>query len=132
MFCPKCGYEIKEEDRFCPNCGAHIIDGKVADSPNAHKSYYAKAAYDEKEKENGLISLICGIASLVVPYLNLVLAIIALVFARRCNVDENNFAKAGKITGIIGLVLSILVIFLTIVWVVMFVVGAIAGAGGGY
>lgn len=129
MFCPNCGHEMKDDEKYCSNCGAHIVDGKAVNKADAYTAYNASRAVNEKEKETGLISMICGIASLVVPYINLILAIIALIFAGRCNVDSNNFAKIGKITAIIGLVLSILIILFTILWVVLVVAGVIRGSG---
>jgi len=62
-------------------------------------------------------SLVLGILSLIIPYISTVLGILAIVFYKHSTKDGK--AKAGLITGIIGLVVSILI------WAVLFlVVGA--------
>lgn len=133
MFCPNCGHEMKDDEKYCSNCGAHVENGKAVNRNNVYTSYNAGRAMNEKEKEYGLVAMICGIASLVIPYVNIILAVVALIFAGRCQVDSNNFAKIGKITAIIGLILSIITILVTILWIVLLAVGLIKGPsyGGG-
>lgn len=63
----------------------------------------------------------CGIVSLILCWwwgCGLIPAIIALILHGVCtkNASENQFSKTGKITGIIGLILSILSF---IIWLVV-------------
>lgn len=65
----------------------------------------------------------CGIASLILCWYwgcGLIPAIIALILHGSATKDhaENQFTKAGKITGIIGLILSILC---AIIWVLVMI-----------
>ena len=83
MFCPNCGHEIKINETFCSNCGAKIVNGKaVFDKPKP-----ATVVHAEQDKENAIVSLVCGIASLIIPYLNIVLGIVAIVFAKKVEVN---------------------------------------------
>jgi len=78
--------------------------------------------------------MVCGICSIVFCWgyaiVPVALAIIALILSSQALKItpagvKNNFAKAGKITGIIGLILGILYFVLIIV-----VIGAVIGAAG--
>lgn len=119
MFCPNCGHEIKINETFCSNCGAKIVNGKaVFDKPKP-----ATVVHAEQDKENAIVSLVCGIASLIIPYLNIVLGIVAIVFAKKVEVNTN-FSKAGRTTGICGIVLGSLYIILSIVWIVLVIMAS--------
>lgn len=119
MFCPNCGHEIKINETFCSNCGAKIENGKaVFDKPKPTTSVHA-----EQDKEYAIVSLVCGIASLIIPYLNIVLGIIAIVFAKKVKVNTN-FSSAGRTTGICGIVLGSLYIILSIVWIVLVIMAS--------
>lgn len=108
MYCPNCGREIKEETPFCPNCGFPF-----------HEDQSLKTSKKAKEasQENGIIALSCGVLSIVLPYLNLILGILGIYFGGKSK--ENDLGRAGKVTGIIGLVIAILEIIATIVLIVL-------------
>ncbi len=75
---------------------------------------------EEKVSAKAILSMIFGIVSLGG---GIIFSILALVFAKSGNVNAkcSGFCKAGKITGIIGLVTGTLLIILIIV-------GAASGA----
>lgn len=118
MFCPNCGHEIKINETFCSNCGAKIVNGKaVFDNPKPTTSVHA-----EQDKDNAIISMVCGILSLIIPYLDIVLGVVAVVFAKKVTINTN-FSKAGRVTGICGIVLGSLYVLLTIAWIVLIIIG---------
>lgn len=86
-----------------------------------------------KKKENntwGLWSLILGIASIVFCWfslLGIISGILAIVFSiKQEKISKNRNAKVGKITGIIGLILSI--IYLTVM-VTILLLGSVVSTG---
>ena len=63
-YCPKCGAEVSEEDKYCVRCGAPL---KVSEGrPRHYKEKYEKREKEEKEEkyekreEDGKISSIIG------------------------------------------------------------------------
>lgn len=69
----------------------------------------------QNTKTKAIISLVCGIVSIVLPWfgwgcvLSLAAGIVALILAvktRKLNDENKGMATAGLITGIIGIVLS--------------------------
>ena len=83
----------------------------------------------ETTKNNQIVALVLGIASIVLSEcygLGLIPAIISLVLGGQCKKEgvQNTFTKVGKITGIIGLILSI------VVGAIMIIAVAIVGAAG--
>lgn len=75
-----------------------------------------KEGKKESSNENnfGLASVVLGIVSLF-SFGGLILGIIALVFAKKQEkVHANKWSKAGKILGIIGIILGILLIIFNI------------------
>lgn len=67
-----------------------------------------------KKEENGLISMICGILGLLFMGLfpfSPALGIAAVVLANKStNPEEESYKKVGKITGIISIVMSVLLL----------------------
>lgn len=65
----------------------------------------------------GVASVVLGILSIIFASFNgLILSVIALIFAnKQRKINANKWSKAGKILGIIGLVISIALIVLIIV-----------------
>lgn len=103
MFCPNCGKEVEEGVTYCPNCG--------------HALSSASKKQKEASSENGIIAVSCGVLSIILPYLNLILGILGIYFGNKSK--DSDLGRAGKITGIIGLVLSILEILVTILLFVL-------------
>ena len=69
-----------------------------------------------KKEENGLISMICGILGLLFMGLfpfSPALGIAAVVLANKStNPEEESYKKVGKITGIISIIMSVLLLLL--------------------
>ena len=73
-FCPKCGNSIGANDKFCPVCGEKLqndqpgeVEVKPVSSNEPHQYQYQASGVDtredKKKKDNGTISLVCGIFS---------------------------------------------------------------------
>ena len=83
----------------------------------------------EQSKGKSIACMVCGIASIVlceVYGFGLIPAIVSLVLGAQCKKEgvQNTFTKVGKITGIIGLIMSI------ILGVIMIIVAVAAAATG--
>lgn len=74
-----------------------------------------------KNKESlGVASMVCGIISIVLfwfPYLSIPCGIVAIVLSRKCAKYgvKSSSVTAGLVTGIIGLVLSFIVLVFAVV-----------------
>jgi len=64
----------------------------------------------------GVASLVCGILGIVIPYIGLILGILAIVFSRKQKkIQPNGLATAGFVLGIIGVVIyTVLFLFMII------------------
>lgn len=134
-FCSNCGAELTEGTAFCPNCGAGQVRTFGADEPVAVAAepevLPAEPVYQEpvdqapvyqpqaepavlptSAKILGLISMICGLLSLVSCYVGFAYSIPALILAniasKKAPGIPNGKAKVGKITAIIGIVVSVI------------------------
>lgn len=139
-FCSNCGTELTEGTAFCPNCGAGQVRTFGAEEPTAvvpepevipAEPVYQAPVYQEpvyqppvyqapaepatlpkSAKILGLISMICGLLSLISCHVGFMYSIPALILAsiasKKAPGVPNAKAKVGKITGIIGIVLSVI------------------------
>jgi hypothetical protein len=139
-FCSNCGAELTEGTAFCPNCGAGQVRTFGADEPVAvaaepevlpAEPVYQAPVYQEpvyqapvyqpqaepavlptSAKILGLISMICGLLSLVSCYVGFAYSIPALILSsiasKKAPGIPNGKAKVGKITAIIGIVISVI------------------------
>jgi hypothetical protein len=139
-FCSNCGAELTEGTAFCPNCGAGQVRTFGADEPVAvaaepevlpaepvyqepvyqapvdqapvYQSQAEPAVLPTSAKILGLISMICGLVSLVSCYVGFMYSIPALILAniasKKAPGIPNGKAKVGKITAIIGIVVSVI------------------------
>ena len=136
-FCSNCGAELTEGTAFCPNCGAGQVRTFGAEEPvavagettvlcgettvlTAEPVYQAPVYQPQVEpavlptsaKILGLISMICGLVSLVSCYVGFMYSIPALILAsiasKKAPGIPNGKAKVGKITAIIGIVVSVI------------------------
>ena len=134
-FCSNCGAELTEGTAFCPNCGAGQVRTFGADEPVAvaaepevlpaepvyQEPVYQAPVYQPQAepavlptsaKILGLISMICGLVSLVSCYVGFAYSIPALILAniasKKAPGIPNGKAKVGKITAIIGIVISVI------------------------
>ena len=118
-FCYNCGTELTEGTAFCSNCGAAQVPGGSAPVPEAaFTDPVARNVVDAPAdtltgaaKVLSLISMICGLVSLVSCYVGFVPAIAALVLSniagKKAPGVPNSKARVGKITGIIGIIVSV-------------------------
>ena len=88
-----------------------------------------------QSKGTSIVCMACGIASIVLceAYgLGLIPAIISLILGSQCKKEgvQNTFTKVGKITGIIGLILNIVVGAIMILLVVIGVGAGLAESAG--
>ena len=77
-----------------------------------------------QSKGKAIAGMACGIASIVLSWVygaGLIPAIIGLILSSQCSKqgDQSTFTKAGKITSIIGLILSIILGLIMILIVVV-------------
>ena len=82
-----------------------------------------------QSKGKSIACMVFGIASIVASYgygFGLICAIVSLILGSQCKKDgvQNTFTKVGKITSIIGLILSI------ILGIIMIILVAVAAAAG--
>ena len=103
-------YETQQEPKHYERM--EYYDGKN------YSTTYPPRQQKPKEEEYGLISMICGIIGLLFmgmfPF-STVLGIVAVIMANKStSPEEESYKKVGKITGIISIVLSALLIILFI------------------
>lgn len=113
-FCPKCGNSIGANDKFCPVCGEKLqndqpgeVEVKPVSSNEPHQYQYQASGVDtredKKKKDNGTISLVCGILALGsivfswIPFagiIGLVLSIVSIVFGNKAK--GYSYGKTGN------------------------------------
>lgn len=147
-FCPKCGNSIGANDKFCPVCGEKLQNdqpGEVevkpvsSNEPHQYQASSVDTREKKKEKDNGTISLVCGILALGsivfswIPFagiIGLVLSIVSIVFGNKA--EGNSYGKTGKILGIIALVIQIVEFVIGLVVFGLIVAGVITNGGNYY
>lgn len=125
MYCPHCGKDLgSQEDGYCPNCGKKVNDIPSSTTPQpSPESINAQRKKKDNEQTLSVLSLLFGVLSIICglgggvfifggPTIGLIFGIIGLVFSKGRK-EYENYAKVGKVCGIIGLVISIIVIVLT-------------------
>ena len=129
MFCSECGIKIQNSAVFCASCGTKI-------ETQQQDTWYQQGMYSDNQalkpapspevtdaESKSIASLVMGIISIVTSFfiVGLILGPLAISNGKKArlvlNEKNHNFwiALAGIITGIIGLVMSIIV---TIWWVI--------------
>ena len=147
-FCPKCGNSIGANDKFCPVCGEKLQNdqpGEVevkpvsSNEPHQYQASGVDTREKKKEKDNGTISLVCGILALgsivfsLIPFagiIGLVLSIVSIVFGNKAK--GYSYGKTGKILGIIALVIQIVEFVIGLVVFGLIVAGVITNGGNYY
>lgn len=147
-FCPKCGNSIGANDKFCPVCGEKLQNdqpGEVevkpvsSNEPHQYQASGVDTREKKKEKDNGTISLVCGILALgsivfswipFVGIIGLVLSIVSIVFGNKAK--GYSYGKTGKILGIIALVIQIVEFVIGLVVFGLIVAGVITNGGNYY
>lgn len=113
-YCANCGHEVSDEMTYCPYCGANF-------NQQGYNPYNAYGTVPQDGKDYGTPALICGVLGFFVA--GLILGIIAVVLANkekaRCGGYLTGNAKAGKICGIINIILgSIALVFSVVLGIV--------------
>ena len=137
-FCSNCGAEIAEGTDFCPNCGTDQAQNVAVQESQMIDTEAAAQAFEEAPttltgaaKVMSIISMICGIVSLATCYGGLVPGIAAIILAslasKKAPGIPNSMAKTGKITGIIGTILSSLWLIGYIIYFVVVLMFATTG-----
>ena len=83
--------------------------------PPEYQSQYASPAKQDEAKGLAITSMVLGIVSLVIPFVGLLTAILAIIFgavSRSHNEGGRGMAIAGIVCGIIALVGGIVIIIL--------------------
>jgi len=76
----------------------------------------------QETNRKAVASMVMGILSLIIPYVGLILGILAIVYARKASKEIENtgqagkgFATAGLVTGIIGTALYAIFIIVAVI-----------------
>ncbi len=118
MICKNCGNEIAEGNQFCENCGTAVEIEEVIVAEAAPE------ATTNPGKTFGIVALICGIASVVLPcipclsYIAFIPTILALVFGfigmskSKAAGFKNTLALVGVILAFCGIAVFVVSLFL--------------------
>lgn len=111
MYCPKCGTNIPENDRFCPTCGEPVFGGSTPDESDH------TAEFESQDIERTrILSALC--------YLNFIFIIIALLLEPNSKFLRYHVNQSLVLT-IFGLACGVIAIIPLIGWILS-IVGAIA------
>jgi|GEM_PF-3634026 len=136
-YCPNCGAPVSDNDHFCPRCGSDLQAARNAsgetyyaasnqapqggETPRASAPQGTASAPSSGNNSRGIASLVLGILSLLIsPLIGLILGIVAVAISSPKGMDQKNanYAKVGRILGIIGIILGVIS---TIVMVIVFI-----------
>ena len=166
MKCSKCNHEFEDQLMACPLCGEprHGESGTAdrrpddwaqpkTEQPKAEQPKTTPTAtqyqsgyqtqqqpqtqqIDPSAKSNATAALVCGILGMVIPFVGIVLAIIAIVLGnsarKRLPEAERGMATAGWILGIIGLVIAVIVVIFFILAISFAAVASLAAYSSPY
>lgn len=149
MRCGNCGQEYPDESAFCPNCGTqnnqqnnqsngyqqpngYQQNQNNYQQPNGQYGYQNNMSMQEQGKGFAIASMVCGILSIVFcwcyGFVGLILGIVALAmnnqYKKTGDTSSEGMAKAGLVCGVIGAVLSAVVLVL---WVIGCAIGSTSG-----
>jgi len=135
MLCKNCGNEIADGNLFCNNCGAAVEAASAEEVVAAQPEVVAEAVPEvttDPGKTMGIISLICGIASLVLPcipclgYLSFVPIVLGIVFGF-IGMKKSKAAGFKNTLALVGIILSFSGI---VIYLISIVAGAVIGVLG--
>lgn len=97
MFCPKCGNEIKENQKFCAKCGWQINEGH-SNIPNQNKTECSKKSFastiTSKFLNNKKLLIISIVA--IVLVIGIIIAIVVGSNNKDSKYDGNNYNSVGN------------------------------------
>ncbi len=127
MYCPNCGAEISDTNKFCPECGFKLIEPnetiepEVIDAINQNPNDTGIPVFTSSQSKLNtfcLVGMVLGICSMMIdPYgffsfVALILSIIGINDSKKKN-------ERGKTQAIVGIVLSCVEIFSRLVLISM-------------
>lgn len=110
MYCQNCGKKQENNEKFCTRCGTKYVEIENSKETSEENLSY----HPEQSSSPTNVSLIIGIIALVffwIPVLSIPLAIISIVTGTKYE-KETNQKTAGKVLGIISIILSVIEIIL--------------------
>ena len=110
MYCPKCGTECSDPDRFCPKCGADLNTGA---SPARSTVAYETRGYRPKSDAR-LVSFVLG----------LILGLIGLLLAVIIYHNNRDFEEDPTGTAVVWSIFGMLFWFIVIFAILLVVLGA--------
>lgn len=122
MNCFKCGKYLADTVRFCDNCGADQAMAAQSRAEQAQAVPAAEAVPAKREKDGfaitGFILSMCGIAT-ITSDVNVVVFVLGIIFSaiglnriKKHGKSGKGMAIAGLVTGIVGVVFSVLFVIL--------------------
>lgn len=121
-YCPKCGKENSDENKFCVGCGSSFNEDESNQSHIFTSDTVEVVSTKPKNSTIGLVSMILGIISVAFlicccggfGYVSIIPGIVAIVLSiiHLKKYGNDGKAIAGLILGIAGVVLSILAIIM--------------------
>jgi hypothetical protein len=142
-FCYNCGSELTEGTAFCPNCGTAQVQQTHAPEPQVivaapvvQQNPNVSNTLTGPAKILSLISMICGLVSLGSTLYGFIPGIAALILSglayKKAPGVPNTKAKVGRITGIFGIIISVLCWIAYILYFVLLGVGLAMSLDSGY
>ena len=111
MFCPKCGTQIPENDRFCPTCGEPVLGATFPDESDHTADFVS-----EDVERTKVLSALC--------YLNFIFIIIALLLEPNSKFLRYHINQSIVLT-VFGILCGIVAIIPFLGWIIS-AVGAVA------
>lgn len=107
MYCIKCGKEIEEGKMICDECAQ---EQEVEVVEVIEEKEQTEQISNGKALGFGIASLACGVyglSFLIIPFFALAFGIVAVALSKKSlNTKWHKFAKAGRITGKIAIIIS--------------------------
>lgn len=116
MYCTKCGNKLETGQNYCTHCGKSTNQNTTANQNNTN---FSSTSLNQKQNNNGIISLILGILALLTfskPLISIILATISIIIGKKYQKETGN-NTVGPLLGIIGIILSILVAIIFIFYI---------------
>lgn len=108
-YCQNCGQQVEENSTFCQNCG-HALNQPV--QPSVNVTTLAKTEYSSADKHatSGFVLGLVSIIAWLLPLFGYPVTICGIVYS-----VKGLKSNSKKVMAIIGLVLSIIFLFITLI-----------------
>ena len=126
MFCKKCGKEISEEKVLCEECEiesveaeAEIVDVEETEAVEAEVVEQEEVQVEDNSKKKfATASVVLGFCSLFIPILNIVTAVLAIIFGAIGK--KHDLGVVGLVAGIVYIVNRIIVSIMITLYFVLY------------